>query len=278
MAARIGNGIRLPIAIAVCLGLAGTPGWVHLVLTRDLPSHGFKQIAPQLPAIVRPLARWYDHQQAWLYFRFIGLRCNFQAVLLHQFSIMFGTQRQTIVDAPDPFPIAAGGAVGMMGWALQDCAVIDTLGLNDWVVARLDVAQKPRVTREQMREAAAAADGDRDGSLDANELRTAMSGPFGTFPADHGGDFVFTILIQILGDEHTGRIALEDAAEISDLLGDRQMAHERHAPPAYVDAFEPNVTVTNGVATARPRKVPMTAERVRAIEAEWEQVVRRQGH
>ena len=278
MAARIGNGVRLPIAIAICLGLAGTAGWVHHALTRELPSHGYKPIAPQLPAIVRPLARWYDHQQAWLYFRFIGLRCNFQTVMLQGFSSMFGTQRQAIANPPDPFPIIAGGAVGMLGWTLHDCAVIDVLGLNDWVVARSPLAQNPVVTRERMREAVAAADVDRDGTLDAKELSAAMSQAYATPPIDHGGDFVIQILIQILGDKHTGRIALEDAAGISELIGTRQMAHERRAPPAYVDAFEPNVTVTNGVATARPRKVPMTPERVRAIEAEWEQKIRRQGH
>jgi len=278
MAARIGNGVRLPIAIAVGLALAATPGWVHHALTRQLPSHGFKPIAPQLPAIVRPLARWYDHQQAWLFFRFIGTRCNFQTMMLQGFSAMFGTQRQAIVDPPDPFPIVAGGAVGMLGWTLPDCAVIDTLGLNDWVVARLPTPQNPHVTRERMREVAAAADGNGDGSLDAKELRVALSQAFAADPAGHGGEFVGTILIQILGDEHTGRIALEDAVGIGDLIGSRQMAHERHAPPAYVDAFDPNVTVGNGAATVRPRKVPMTAERVHAIETEWEQKVRKQGH
>ena len=279
MAARSGTGVRLPIAMVVGLGLAGSAGWVHHALTRELPPHGFKPIAPELPAIVRPLARWYDRQQAWLYFRFIGLRCNFQAVLLQQFSIMFGTKRQTIADPPDPFPIVDGGAVGVLGWTLPDCAVIDVLGLNDWVVARTPTAQNPPVTRERMHEAVTAADGDRDGSLDAKELRGALSQAYATVPAERAGNFLLTILIQILGDEHTGRIALEDAAGISELIGNRQMAHEHRAPPAYVDAFEPNVTVANGVATARPRKVPMTAERVRAIEAEWQQKIRdRQGH
>ncbi|HEU4419992.1 MAG TPA: hypothetical protein VFT55_13750, partial [Planctomycetota bacterium] len=159
-----------------------------------------------------------------------------------------------------------------------DCAVIDVLGLNDWVVARTPMAQNPVVTRERMREAVTAADGDRDGWLDAKELSAAMSQAFHTVPTGHGGEFWIQILIQILGDEQTGRIALEDAAGISELIGSRQMAHERRAPLAYVDAFEPNVTVTNGVVTVRPRKVPMTAERVRAIEAEWEQKIRRQGH
>ena len=188
---------------------------------------------------------------------------------------MFGTQRQAIADPPDPFPIVAGGAVGVLGWTMHDCAVIDVLGLNDWVVARSPMAQNPVVTRERMREAATAADGDHDGSLDAKELGAALSQAYSTPPPDRGGDFAIGILIQILGDD--GRIALEDAAGISELIGNRQMAHERRAPPAYVDAFEPNVTVTNGVATVRPRKVPMTAERVRAIEAEWQQKIRGQG-
>ncbi|HEU4419584.1 MAG TPA: hypothetical protein VFT55_11640, partial [Planctomycetota bacterium] len=49
----------------------------------------------------------------------------------------------------------------------------------------------------------------------------------------------------------------------------RFLAHERTAPPAYVEALDPNVTVENRTVKVRKRENPMTAERVRAIEAEW---------
>ncbi|HEX6812892.1 MAG TPA: hypothetical protein VF384_14810 [Planctomycetota bacterium] len=275
MGARMSDRTRVPIAIAVGLAVASSVGWLHLALTRELPSHGQKPIAPQLPAVVRPLARWYDHQQAWLSFRFIGLRCNYQADLLQNFSLLFGTQRQPIANPPDPFPIIAGGAVGLLGWTLPDCAVIDVLGLNDWVVARTPTTPGAPVSRERMHEACAAADRDQDGSLDAAEVRTAMSQAFQTVPTDTSGDFIIEILVSVLGDER-GRIAVADSDAIVDLLGDRRMAHERKPPPGYVEAFDANVTVSNGIVTARPRKEPMTAERLRAIETEWMQKIRDQ--
>ncbi|HEX6813404.1 MAG TPA: hypothetical protein VF384_17430 [Planctomycetota bacterium] len=54
------------------------------------------------------------------------------------------------------------------------------------------------------------------------------------------------------------------------------MAHDRRPPPGYVEALDPNVTVVNGAAIVRPRNVPLTAEAVRRIEAEWRERVRRE--
>jgi arabinofuranosyltransferase len=54
------------------------------------------------------------------------------------------------------------------------------------------------------------------------------------------------------------------------------MAHERAPPPGYVEAFEPNVDIDeHGKVTVTPRAVPMTAERIRAIETQWRDKVRR---
>ena len=68
----------------------------------------------------------------------------------------------------------------------------------------------------------------------------------------------------------------DEATHISDLvLHARAMAHERHPPPGYVEAFAPNVVVEHGVARAQPRQQPLTAERIRAIESQWRDKVRR---
>ncbi len=51
---------------------------------------------------------------------------------------------------------------------------------------------------------------------------------------------------------------------------DRKMAHDRAAPPAYVKCFQPNVKLDKeGNATVTPRAEPLTAEAIRACEAEW---------
>ena len=49
----------------------------------------------------------------------------------------------------------------------------------------------------------------------------------------------------------------------------RKMAHERYAPAAYLDCFDPNVKVADGHATVRPRTDPLTDERIVACETEW---------
>ena len=99
---------------------------------------------------------------------------------------------------------------------------------------------------------------------------------FGTDPNDTAGDFVLRFLIASQATERQGALSTSAAAELGALLdAPRRMAHERVPPPGYVEAFDPNVTVVDGVVTVRPRAVPLTAERVRAIEAEWRDKVRR---
>jgi hypothetical protein len=276
MAARISSGARLPIATAACLGLASSVGWLHLALTRDVSAYSVKAITPQVPAALRPLARWFDQQQVWLFLRYVGLRCAFHASVLEK-SLPFYPRGMRIKAPPDPFPLLVSGSVGLLGWSLPDCAILDLQGLNDWVVARTPVHPRPRLTDEHIRTAIAAADGDKDGYLDGTELHAAMSLAFATDPDDRRGDFLLGIMIAIYSDERADQVALEDAvAIVRSLDADRLMAHERHPPEGYIEAFEPNVTVANGVATATARKVPMTAERIRAIEAEWWEKVRRQ--
>ena len=74
MTARLADGPRLPIATALALGLAGCAGWVHLAATRGAPAPGLCAVAPHVPAAVRPIARWFDRQQAWLFVRYICMR------------------------------------------------------------------------------------------------------------------------------------------------------------------------------------------------------------
>ena len=276
IAARVSNGVRLPIAAVTAIALASCAGWVHLALTHDMPKHGFQPIAPRLPAIVRPVAHWFDQQQAWLLFRNIGLRCIHHAILLRRFSEPF-PQRIHIQDPPDPFPMLAIGAVGMPSWSLPNCAILDLHGLNDWVTARtpIGVATSP-FTREQLRPFVTAADADHDGYLVADELRAAIALFNGGQGDPTAGDYVVSVFMTIHANERLDALSLEEAAGIADTLNTaRSMAHERHPPAGYVEAFEPNVTVHQGIATVLPRKVPMTAERVRAIEAEWRAKVER---
>jgi arabinofuranosyltransferase len=276
MTARIARGVWLPVATAGVLALAGGAGWGHLAMTSDARAEGIATTTPHVPALLRPLARWYDRQQVWLFFRYIGLRCSHHAARLETLRARFPT-RVRFGAAEGPFPVRAESAVGLPGWCLPDCNFIDVFGLNDWVIARTPAHVPPEVPAEALRAAVRDADAGADGWLDSDELRDALGRAFGVRPDDGPGLFVLRLFWSIYCDDGSQRVTTAQAIEIGETISlTRRMAHERRPPPGYVEAFEPNVEVDDrGVVTVRPRATPMTAERIRAIEAEWRRKVER---
>lgn len=276
MGLRLARGHGMAMLAVLGLGLAASAGWVHLALTRDMPVHGFRPLAPQVPEFVRPLARWYDRQQAWLLFQNVGVRCQHHAYLLEHVFLVQYPSRQHLVDPPDPFPIHAAKGVGVVGWSLPDCAVLDMHGLNDWVVARTPVrGTGPALTREFLRPVIDAADTTKDGWFDEAEIRRALGMLGGGDGRNDPGDYFVAILLAICAQQRPDAMTLAEADGISDLLlHARAMAHERHPPPGYIEAFEPNVEFVAGRAVVKPRRTPMTAERLRAIEQEWREKAR----
>jgi arabinofuranosyltransferase len=270
MAARLGRGPALPLAAAGALLFACGAGWFHLACTSATSAEGIAAVTPRAPAALRPLTRWFDRQQVWLFFRYIGLRCNHHAARLRSLEPRFPA-RVRHPDAATTFPIRAESAVGLPGWMLPDVALIDVFGLNDWVVARTPVRPQADVDPAVVAKAVRASDGDGDGWLAKEELRDALGAAFGARPDDGYGMFVLRLFWSIYRDDGSERVTLAEAEEIGGTISfARRMAHERLPPPGYVEAFEPNVDVAaDGAVTVRPRATPMTAARIHAIEAEW---------
>ena len=276
MAARMARGPALPLVTAGALLIAAGAGWWHLACTSAASAEGIAAVTPRAPAALRPLTRWYDRQQVWLFFRYIGLRCNHHAARLRSLEPRF-PRRVRHADAATTFPIRAESAVGLPGWMLPDVALIDVYGLNDWVVARTPTRMPPEVEPARVTAAARANDRDGDGWLAKEELRDALGEVFGARPDDNYGMFVLRLFWTIYRDDGSERVTLAEAEEIGATISfARRMAHERLPAPGYVEAFEPNVDVADdGAVTVRPRATPMTAERIRAIEAEWRDKVLR---
>lgn len=277
MVCRMSNRTMWPIVTAAGLALAGSVGWVHLALTSDPSKFGVQAISPQVPAFARGLTRWFDKQQAWLFLRYIGLRCNHHSIVLQLHALNL-QRRMQVVDPPDAFPVFATGAVGLPGWCLPGCAIIDEFGLNDWVIARTRPTFGEPMTEEVMRQAVADSDANHDGYLNASEFSAATSRATGSGAlVDQGAGqsvWVHHYLLSILSEDRPGEVTLEQAVELGELVNTgRLMAHEHKPPPGYVAAFEPNVFVGSGVLTVKPRRVPMTADRIRSIEAEWRQII-----
>lgn len=275
MALRIAASPRFALLALGGLGLAGSVGWVHLALTRDLPPHGFQRLALRVPEPLQPLARWYDRQQAWLLFQNVGVRCQQHAHLLTVFRE--ATPRRVHLDAAvDAFPVFVARGVGLVGWSLPDVAIIDHHGLNDWVVARTPIhGSGPALDAAFLAPVIDAADADRDGWFDEAEIRKALAMLGGGDGNNQPGDYLSAILLAVFAHERLDAMTRAEASHLSELLlHARAMAHERHPPPGYVEAFDPNVGLERGEVVVRPRSTPFTAERIRAIEREWRDKVR----
>jgi arabinofuranosyltransferase len=275
MAARLWQRSTAAAVTMVLLALTNGVGWLHLWLTRDMPIHGFRPVTEQLPQFAEPLARWFDRQQAWLRFRMIGLRCNHHAIFLARKRLQF-PYRMLVQGSTDPFPCLHAGAVGLASWSLPDTIILDLHGLNDWVIARtpirkIGVPPSPQMVRDLI----TIRGGGEDGFLDRKELEHLLAG-FGPQNGDpEASEYLATILMTICARQRPGQLAISEAMAIGEtLIGARSMAHERFPDPAYEQAIEANVMVRDGVATASPRRVPLTAAAIEAIEAKWREKVR----
>ncbi|HIE70063.1 MAG TPA: hypothetical protein EYP98_07720 [Planctomycetes bacterium] len=166
--------------------------------------------------------------------------------------------------------------VGLAGWALPDYAIIDRLGLNDWVAARTPIDRSGSwvIPAPVLEALLANADHDGDTRLTKDELRAAIGTLPGASPEDVEGAVGFLVLI--FAEHARDYLTAQEVAQIVPTFATmRFMAHDRRAPRAYIEAFDPNVDVANRAAAVRERTTPLTPERVRAIETEWRERTRR---
>ncbi|MDQ4078105.1 MAG: hypothetical protein M3220_17895 [Chloroflexota bacterium] len=122
--------------------------WTHWSVTHDLNTREetHMMVVPISPEWPPPL-RWYSHLfddlQSWLITHHVGMR--------HQEHKVFAlTQladhppRETGMQLPRAdYPVFATYAVGVPGWVLPHVSIIDTLGLNDYVIARTPIPEQP---------------------------------------------------------------------------------------------------------------------------------------
>ncbi|HEX6813262.1 MAG TPA: hypothetical protein VF384_16695 [Planctomycetota bacterium] len=273
IAAKWSASARLPLAAVLVFGLASGAGWVHLALSHDMGSYGFHPLTPRVPAPLKPLSRWYDRHQSWLHMHFVCLRARQHAVALQRISAPLPARARTKFD-PTDVPVHAAPAVGVVGWVLPDCAILDFHGLNDWVIARSPERGHPDVAPEHLMTSFRTADADRDGLLVESELRHALGLILGLEPGPWADPWIEQLL-GVAAVERPDALTLDEAKWLSEIgLQRGGMAHERGPPPGYVEAFAPNVEVGGGVARITPRAEPLTASRVRSIEAAWRKWIR----
>jgi arabinofuranosyltransferase len=271
MAVRLRAGARFATGCVLAFGVAASASWVPHALTAFHVPPRYDPVSDHVPAWARPVARWYDRQRLWLQAHFVCMR--FRHGIRGDAVLADVPPRVRLPFDPRDVPVAKFSAVGRLGWVLPDVAVIDELGLNDWVVAR----HKPSSWRASpapiVAAALAVADTDADGTCTRGELQAAFRAVPQHSVAD--ADAFVELLLLLFGRAAEDRLTRAEAAATVPFFGElRLMVHECAPPPGYVEAFAPNVTVVGREVVVRPRATPLSADDVRALEAQWRQRVR----
>jgi arabinofuranosyltransferase len=141
--ARVPRGAGVAL-LAAFVALSWPIPWAHHLATRDLETRAetHKLVVPVAPRLLPPL-RWlaspFDDLQAWLIPRHVGMRHREHAVFHDRLVESLPTRSEGSQIGWDQRAVLLAGNVGVIGWAFPDVAIIDVLGLNDYVVARTPV-------------------------------------------------------------------------------------------------------------------------------------------
>ncbi|MBX7117126.1 MAG: hypothetical protein K1X64_22610 [Myxococcaceae bacterium] len=120
--------------------------WTHWQMTHNLNTRAETHVLRMPIAAVflppfRPVAQWWDELQAWLIWHHVGMRHQehkiFYEAQLGWLPTRAEGEKLKFVDNP----VSAQMCVGVVGWVLPNVAILDTAGLNDWVIARNPVTR-----------------------------------------------------------------------------------------------------------------------------------------
>jgi arabinofuranosyltransferase len=123
---------------------------MHWLKTKDLHTRQetlmmIVPIAPDVPAAVRPVARWWDGLEAWLIRHSVGRRHQEHKVFLEDREAVLPSRSFGAGISWEEHPVVSSQTVGYLGWVFPNIAVIDLLGLNDHAIANNPV--RPKRTR-----------------------------------------------------------------------------------------------------------------------------------
>ncbi|TNF34793.1 MAG: hypothetical protein EP312_05485 [Gammaproteobacteria bacterium] len=119
--------------------------WLHWWEARKIPPEIAANedravlLEPVLPKGLKWYGRQLDSMQQWLIPRVICGRHHTQVHFTNYLLSMMPEREQYGTWNPEAIDVLPAQAVGVVGWMLPGVAIIDLLGLNDWVVARTPV-------------------------------------------------------------------------------------------------------------------------------------------
>lgn len=141
---RVGLNRRkaLPLTLSIIF-LSGLIPWTHHARLNDhlvAKELGWDphDVTPHVALPFKPWAFAWDACQDYMRGHFVGLRRRAHVNFIKSQRARYPSREQaSAIDfSAQPHPIHVAAGVGYPAWVLQDVAILDKLGLNDWVIAR----------------------------------------------------------------------------------------------------------------------------------------------
>jgi arabinofuranosyltransferase len=156
LAARL--DLRPPAAVSLFLLFIASSWplpWAHYLETRDLESraetfHMIRPVAGRFPAWLRFYPQAFDELQAWLITHSVCVRHQEHKVYSTFVGSRLPSREEGAALGWEDRHVMTAVNVGLVGWVFPNVAVIDLLGLNDYVIARTRVP--PQETRHMAHE------------------------------------------------------------------------------------------------------------------------------
>lgn len=141
---------RTIISLALLIALSIPIPWVHHFeekkITELKVADSVKlMVSDKLPFFFKPIARLNEHFQSWLIDHLVCVRWQEHKLFLQGQLELFPERSFELPSEAGLFPVAYFATVGMAGWVFPNVAIIDGYGLNDYVIARLQI--EPQIKR-----------------------------------------------------------------------------------------------------------------------------------
>lgn len=125
--------------------------WLHWIASQKLTTRAetFRMqvpVAPFLPGIFRPYGELFDELQFWMIDRSVGMRHQEHKIFAEYQLATLPSRREGMSLSATDHPILVAAQVGVISWVMPTTNIIDSLGLNDPVIARNPV--NPTTTRQ----------------------------------------------------------------------------------------------------------------------------------
>jgi arabinofuranosyltransferase len=133
---------RAMAAMALFIVLSLPVPWTHWRYAHHLTTRAETlkmkvPVAPHWPPLVRPYASLFDSLQFWLIDHSICMRHQEHKICREYLIQCYPTREEGLRLSPEGYPVHIASAVGVASWVLPRVNIIDLLGLNDYVIARL---------------------------------------------------------------------------------------------------------------------------------------------